>query len=56
EGVEVHAEDRERRVISAYLNPPSDRALALGFLEPGRSVIDPIDIGGRDNHDPVNPV
>ncbi|KAH9303100.1 hypothetical protein KI387_014683, partial [Taxus chinensis] len=33
-------------VVGAYLNPPSDRALALGFPEPGRS-IDPVETSGR---------
>ncbi|KAH9291626.1 hypothetical protein KI387_043184, partial [Taxus chinensis] len=41
----------ERRVIGTYLNPPSDRALALGFPKPGRS-IDPVETSGRDRSMP----
>ncbi|KAH9311592.1 hypothetical protein KI387_026627, partial [Taxus chinensis] len=42
----------ERRVIGTYLNPPSDQTLALGFLDQGRSIVDPVGISGSDRSVP----
>ena len=43
---------RERRTIGKHPIPPSDQTLALGFLEPGRSIIDPVGISESDRSAP----